>query len=84
MSTQKEGRTLFKGGTVVTMDPKVPNLAIGDVLVEGDRIAAVAPNLSDGRRRGHRRHRQHRHAGPDRRPSSYVARRHAPHDARRR
>lgn len=43
MNTKKEGRTLLKGGTVVTMDPKVPNLAIGDVLVEGGRIAAVAP-----------------------------------------
>jgi 5-methylthioadenosine/S-adenosylhomocysteine deaminase len=35
MSTQENGRTLFKGGTVVTMDPKVPNLSIGDVLGEG-------------------------------------------------
>ena len=38
-------KTLFKGGTIVTMDAKVPNLATGDVLVEGDRIAAVGPNL---------------------------------------
>ena len=45
MSTQKNGRTLFKGGTVVTMDPRVPNLSTGDVLVEGGRIAAVGPNL---------------------------------------
>src|SRR6202453_4923287 len=45
MSTQKHGRTLFKGGTVVTMDPAVPNLATGDVLVDGDRIAAVGANL---------------------------------------
>src|ERR1700727_157587 len=36
---------LFKGGTVVTMDAKVPNLAIGDVLVDGSRIAAVGANL---------------------------------------
>src|SRR5271170_3112923 len=46
MSTQKKGRTLFKGGTVVTMDSTVPNLATGDVLVDGDRIAAVGSNLS--------------------------------------
>jgi 5-methylthioadenosine/S-adenosylhomocysteine deaminase len=46
MSTQKDGRTLLKGGTVVTMDPNVPNLPTGDVLVEGGRIAAVGPNLS--------------------------------------
>lgn len=42
-------RTLFKGGTVLTMDAKVPNLTVGDVLVEGDRIAAVAPSIqADG------------------------------------
>ena len=42
-------RTLFKGGIVVTMDAKVPNLATGDVLVEGDRIVAVGPNIrADG------------------------------------
>ncbi|HMH66618.1 MAG TPA: amidohydrolase family protein, partial [Pinirhizobacter sp.] len=39
---------LFKGGTVVTMDAKVPDLAVGDVLVEGDRIVAVGPNLQVG------------------------------------
>jgi len=36
---------LFKGGTVVTMDANVPNLATGDVLVEGERIVSVGPNL---------------------------------------
>jgi 5-methylthioadenosine/S-adenosylhomocysteine deaminase len=42
-------RTVFKGGTVVTMDAKVPNLVTGDVLVEGDRIVAVEANIrSDG------------------------------------
>ena len=46
MSTQQKGRTLFKGGTIVTMDQKVPNLAIGDVLVDGGRVAAVGSNLS--------------------------------------
>ena len=45
MSKHKNGRTLFKGGTIVTMDPKVPNLSTGDVLVEGCRIAAVGVNL---------------------------------------
>jgi 5-methylthioadenosine/S-adenosylhomocysteine deaminase len=48
MSTQKNGRTLFKGGTIVTLDPKVPNLPVGDVLVDGDRIAAVGANLQVG------------------------------------
>jgi 5-methylthioadenosine/S-adenosylhomocysteine deaminase len=44
MSNQKN-RTLFKGGTIVTMDPKIPNLPRGDVLVDGGRIAAVGVNL---------------------------------------
>jgi 5-methylthioadenosine/S-adenosylhomocysteine deaminase len=49
MSKQNTGRTLFKGGTIVTMDPKVPNLATGDVLVDGGRIAAVGVKLqADG------------------------------------
>jgi 5-methylthioadenosine/S-adenosylhomocysteine deaminase len=48
MSTTN-GRTLFKAGTVVTMDQTVPNLATGDVLVDGDRIAAVGANIpADG------------------------------------
>jgi cytosine/adenosine deaminase-related metal-dependent hydrolase len=48
MSKQNNGRTLFKGGTIVTMDPTVPNLSTGDVLVEGGRIAAVGVNLQAG------------------------------------
>jgi cytosine/adenosine deaminase-related metal-dependent hydrolase len=38
-------RTLLKGGTVLTMDPAVPSLTAGDVLVEGDRIVAVGASL---------------------------------------
>ncbi|WP_027058973.1 amidohydrolase family protein [Mesorhizobium loti] len=45
MSTQKNPRTLFKGGTVITMDAAVPNLASGDVLVENDRIVSIAANI---------------------------------------
>jgi 5-methylthioadenosine/S-adenosylhomocysteine deaminase len=49
MTMQNNARTLFKGGTVITMDPAIPNLATGDVLVEGDRIAAVGANVrADG------------------------------------
>src|ERR1700683_536971 len=48
MSSQTN-RTLFKSGTIVTMDPKVPNLSTGDVLVDDDGIAAVGVNLqADG------------------------------------
>jgi 5-methylthioadenosine/S-adenosylhomocysteine deaminase len=39
-------RTIFKGGTIVTMDAMVPNLVTGDVLVEGDRIVAVKADIS--------------------------------------
>ena len=45
MNQQANGRTLFQGGTIVTLDPKVPNLSTGDVLVERGRIAAVGVNL---------------------------------------
>lgn len=38
-------RTLFKGGIILTLDANVPNLDVGDVLVEDDRIAAVGPAL---------------------------------------
>jgi len=49
MSQPKTDRTLFRGGTIVTMDPKVPNLSTGDVLVDGGRIAAVGVDLqADG------------------------------------
>src|SRR6202041_2553876 len=48
MSKQNNGRILFKGGTLVTMDPTVPNLSTGDVLVDGGRIAAVGVNLQAG------------------------------------
>jgi cytosine/adenosine deaminase-related metal-dependent hydrolase len=42
MTTQ---RTLFKGGTILTLDARVSNLAAGDVLVQDGRIAAVGPVL---------------------------------------
>ncbi|HGS7173697.1 TPA: amidohydrolase family protein [Klebsiella variicola subsp. variicola] len=42
MTTQ---RTLFKGGTILTLDANVPNLAVGDVLVQDGRIAAVGSAL---------------------------------------
>ena len=49
MSKQKNGRTLFKGGTIVTMDPEITNLSTGDVLVDDGRIGAVGVNLqADG------------------------------------
>jgi 5-methylthioadenosine/S-adenosylhomocysteine deaminase len=41
-----EGRVLLRGGTVVSMDPAIGDFDAADVLVVGDRIAAVGPDLS--------------------------------------
>ncbi len=38
-------KTLVKGGSIITMDPEVADLACGDLLIEDDRIAAIAPSL---------------------------------------
>ena len=40
-------RILFKGATVVTVDPTIGDFDRGDVLVRGKRIEAVGPDLSD-------------------------------------
>jgi 5-methylthioadenosine/S-adenosylhomocysteine deaminase len=42
------GRTLIRGGTVLSLDPELGDLEQGDVLVEGNRILAVGPDLSNG------------------------------------
>ena len=42
------GKTLIRGGTLLSMDPNVGDLPTGDVLVEGDKILAVGPDLSNG------------------------------------
>jgi cytosine/adenosine deaminase-related metal-dependent hydrolase len=39
-------RLLIKGGSVVTMDSSLGDLARGDVLIERDRIVAVAPTIA--------------------------------------
>ena len=41
-------RILIRGGYVLTMDPELKDLAAGDVLLDGDRIAAIAPHLDAG------------------------------------
>jgi len=38
-------RILLKGGTIVSMDPKVGNLAKGDLLIQGKKIAAIGASL---------------------------------------
>src|SRR5215813_3046089 len=39
-------RILLKGGTIISMDPKVGDLMQGEVLIEGKKIAAIAPALN--------------------------------------
>ncbi len=38
-------KTLLKGGTVLSMDPEVGDLDVGDVLVEDGKISAVKPGI---------------------------------------
>jgi 5-methylthioadenosine/S-adenosylhomocysteine deaminase len=40
-------KTLIKGATVISMDPAIGTLPVGDILIDGKRIAAVAPQLDD-------------------------------------
>ena len=39
-------KTLIRGGTILSMDPQIGDLPRGDVLIEGNRIAAVQPEIS--------------------------------------
>ena len=39
-------RILLKSGTIISMDPEVGDVVQGDVLIEGKKIAAIAPELN--------------------------------------
>ncbi len=41
-------RLLLRGGHVLSMDPRIGDIYGGDVLIEGDRIAEVAPSIEVG------------------------------------
>ena len=41
-------KKLIKGATIVSMDEKIGDLAQGDILIDGERIAAVGPSLAAG------------------------------------
>jgi 5-methylthioadenosine/S-adenosylhomocysteine deaminase len=43
---QKARRILLKGGIVMSLDPAVGDFAKADVLIEGKKIVAIAPDLS--------------------------------------
>jgi 5-methylthioadenosine/S-adenosylhomocysteine deaminase len=42
------GKTLIRGGTVLSMDPRLGDLPAGDVLIDGEKILAVGHDLSNG------------------------------------
>lgn len=42
---QLQQRTLIKGATVLSIDPKLGNFACGDILIEGEQIVAVCTGL---------------------------------------
>lgn len=45
-SIDPKRRVLLKGGTIVSMDAKVGDLVKGDLLVEGSKISAIAPEIN--------------------------------------
>jgi 5-methylthioadenosine/S-adenosylhomocysteine deaminase len=47
--TGRQGRRyIIRGGSVMSMDPQVGDLVRGDVMVQGNKIQAIGPNLSAG------------------------------------
>jgi cytosine/adenosine deaminase-related metal-dependent hydrolase len=44
-SANPKGRILLKGGTIISMDAKVGDIAKGDLLIEGKKIVAVGGTL---------------------------------------
>ncbi len=42
------GRKLIRGGTVLSLDSEVGDLTTGDVLIQGDKILEVGPELANG------------------------------------
>jgi len=45
-SVDPKGRVLLKGGAIVSMDAKVGDLVKGDLLIEGSKISAIAPEIN--------------------------------------
>jgi cytosine/adenosine deaminase-related metal-dependent hydrolase len=45
-SVAPTGRKLIRGGIVLSLDPEVGDFANADVLIDGDRIAAIGPGLA--------------------------------------
>ena len=51
-NADRSRRILLRGGTLISMDPKVGNLERADVLIEGTKISAIASDLSAAARDG--------------------------------
>src|ERR1700730_937924 len=45
-ASDPKNRILLKGGTIVSMDAKVGDLVKGDLLIEGTKISAIAPEIN--------------------------------------
>jgi 5-methylthioadenosine/S-adenosylhomocysteine deaminase len=45
-SVQNAERVLLKGGVVLTLDPQIGDFETADVMIEGGRIAAIAPEIA--------------------------------------
>src|SRR5580658_9567915 len=45
-ASDPKSRILLKGGTIVSMDAKVGDLVKGDLLIEGSKISAIAPEIN--------------------------------------
>ena len=41
-------RTLIYNATIISVDPKVGDLHRGDILIDGTKIAAIAPTIAAG------------------------------------
>ncbi|MGB7861145.1 MAG: amidohydrolase family protein, partial [Acidimicrobiia bacterium] len=47
-SVQASEKILIRGGTVISLDPSIGDFSGGDVLIDGDTIVAVGPDLAAG------------------------------------
>ena len=65
-------RVLIRCGWLVTLDPEIGDFRNGEILFSGNRIEAVGRNLGADGRRGDRRRRQDRDAGPRQRAHAHL------------
>ena len=78
-NTSPNQSILLRGGTVVSMDPKVGDFVRGDVLIQGKKIAAIARAEGAAASPGDRRQKHDRHSGIRGRASALLGRPTAAH-----